>query len=66
MLCGLQFLVQYLISLAAVKMGVGGSPPTRDAPLAKTLCTSIATGLDIGLSNWSLYFISISFYTMCR
>lgn len=26
----------------------------------------VATGLDIGLSNYSLVFISLSFYVMCK
>jgi len=32
----------------------------------KAVPTAVATSLDVGLSNWSLKMITLSFYTMCK
>lgn len=38
-------------------------PPAR---LVAVVPNGVATGLDIGFSNYSLVFITISFYVMCK
>ncbi|THH05351.1 hypothetical protein EW145_g4859 [Phellinidium pouzarii] len=40
--------------------------PSRKDYGRKVIPTAVATGLDIGLSNWSLKIITLSFYTMCK
>ncbi|PAV18491.1 TPT-domain-containing [Pyrrhoderma noxium] len=40
--------------------------PNRKDYVQKVVPTSVATGLDIGLSNMSLKIITLSFYTMCK
>lgn len=40
--------------------------PSRKDYLCKALPTGMSTGLDIGLSNFSLKTITLTFYTMCK
>lgn len=51
-------------------MWPGRFRPKQDPSLrdygTKAAPTAVATGLDIGLSNLSLKFITLSFYTMCK
>ena len=40
--------------------------PNSDAFRLAVVPNGVATGLDIGFSNYSLVFITISFYVMCK
>ena len=69
---GLQFAVQ--IALARLVLAVGlakRTAPARD-PMSwhqyatQVVPNGVCTGLDIGLSNFSLSLITLSFYTMCK
>jgi solute carrier family 35 protein C2 len=67
---GVQFAAQHLLARALL----AARPPRRARPpplswraWARTVAPNgVATGLDIGFSNYSLVFISLSFYVMCK
>jgi len=70
MMSSLQFFTQHLIAKAV--LGSGLVKRQSEEPLSwrqyfKTIVPNgLATGLDIGLSNYSLVFITLSFYVMCK
>jgi len=66
-----QFTMQWLISWVVLRLTC--CPPTMIEGTAdwyewatQTLPNAASTGLDIGLSNRSLAYITVSFYTMCK
>lgn len=70
----LQFCVQIVLARLTLAAGVerppAGSP--RPPPLSwhawatQVVPNGVCTGLDVGLSNFSLSLITLSFYTMCK
>ena len=65
-----QFFLQHLIARAVlacrcVRRSCDGSLSWPDY-FKKVVPNGVATGLDIGLSNYSLVFITLSFYVMCK
>lgn len=68
----MQFLFQHLIARFVIFLGASNRRSAPQARLtwkeyAKTVVPNgIATGLDIGFSNFSLVFITLSFYVMCK
>lgn len=67
---GTQFMFQHLIARAVLALGwvqrkSDGSQSWHDY-LRKVVPNGVATGLDIGFSNYSLVFITLSFYVMCK
>jgi len=70
LMSALQFSLQCLLAKAVFRSGLIARSPSPPLPWA-TYCrvvlpNGITTGLDIGLSNKSLVFITMSFYTMCK
>lgn len=69
-LSGVQFALQHLLARACLSSGLVRR--RREEQLSwrawcwTVLPNGLATGLDIGLSNYSLVFISLSFYVMCK
>ncbi|XP_071957357.1 solute carrier family 35 member C2-like [Antedon mediterranea] len=67
----IHFFVKFLISIpvrACLAKSGGPAPVTLDwnTYIKKVAPTALASSLDIGLSNWSLVFITISLYTMSK
>ena len=54
-----------MLACGCVRRSSDGSLSWRDY-LRKVVPNGVATGLDIGLSNYSLVFITLSFYVMCK
>ena len=74
LMTALQFCVQIVLARLALAAGVERPPPgaPRPPPLSwhgwvtQVVPNGVCTGLDIGLSNFSLSLITLSFYTMCK
>lgn len=70
LMSSLQFFCQHL--LARLMIFAGWVSPRQDASVTwkeyfvKVVPNGVATGLDIGFSNYSLVFITLSFYVMCK
>ncbi|DBA91746.1 hypothetical protein WJX77_007198 [Trebouxia sp. C0004] len=71
LMTGIQFAIQNLLARAVLKVGI----VQRSANAVEldwhqysrqVLPNGVCTGLDIGLSNFSLALITLSFYTMCK
>lgn len=64
------FLMQYIIARTALASGLVRrhctEPPAWEEYLRTIVPNGISTGLDIGFSIFSLRFITLSFYTMCK
>ncbi|KAL4438191.1 hypothetical protein ABPG77_010552 [Micractinium sp. CCAP 211/92] len=70
LLSSLQFFCQHIIARSLLMTGLvkrrsDGSQSWRDYA-RKVVPNGVATGLDIGLSNYSLVYITLSFYVMCK
>jgi len=66
---GVQFAMQHVLARAAFASGLAareGNELSWMEWAKKILPNGMATGMDIGLSNMSLVFITLSFYTMCK
>ncbi|KAG7670945.1 hypothetical protein Ndes2437A_g04581 [Nannochloris sp. 'desiccata'] len=64
-----QFGFQHLIARTLLSTGLvkrKGEELTWEKYLRSVVPNGIATGLDIGFSNYSLVFITLSFYVMCK
>jgi solute carrier family 35 protein C2 len=64
-----QFGFQHLIARCLLSTGLvkrKGEDLTWDKYIRSVVPNGIATGLDIGFSNYSLVFITLSFYVMCK
>eukprot|EP01025_Chloroclados_australasicus_P014241 TRINITY_DN16673_c0_g1_i1.p1 TRINITY_DN16673_c0_g1~~TRINITY_DN16673_c0_g1_i1.p1 ORF type:complete len:441 (+),score=42.80 TRINITY_DN16673_c0_g1_i1:167-1489(+) len=65
-----QFLLQFLLSNTILRCGLiqrtVDAPPSWSEWSRTTLPNGISTGLDIGFSNKSYMFITVTFYTMCK
>jgi drug/metabolite transporter (DMT)-like permease len=66
-----QFAFQWFLAEGALRSGLAQRSPrarplTRDDYLRIALPNGVTTGLDIGFSNKSLVYITMSFYTMCK
>jgi len=71
MMSSLQFFAQHLIARSLLTSGIvlrrGGEEPLTWRQYFRTIVPNgISTGLDIGFSNYSLVFITLSFYVMCK
>eukprot|EP01026_Neomeris_dumetosa_P061747 TRINITY_DN58302_c0_g2_i5.p1 TRINITY_DN58302_c0_g2~~TRINITY_DN58302_c0_g2_i5.p1 ORF type:complete len:353 (+),score=33.03 TRINITY_DN58302_c0_g2_i5:481-1539(+) len=70
MMSSFQFVLQHLLSKAVLNAGL--IERTSDTSLSwkewaqTSLPNGISTGLDIGFSNKSYMFITVTFYTMCK
>ncbi|KAL4448483.1 hypothetical protein ABPG75_005702 [Micractinium tetrahymenae] len=70
LLSSLQFFCQHIIARSLLVTGLvkrksDGSQSWREYA-RKVVPNGVATGLDIGLSNYSLVYITLSFYVMCK
>jgi solute carrier family 35 protein C2 len=65
-----QFFCQHLLARGLLASGLAArraEEPVSWRQYARTILPNgLATGLDIGLSNYSLVFITLSFYVMCK
>ena len=64
-----QFGFQHLIARFLLSTGIvkrKGDELTWEKYLRSVVPNGVATGLDIGFSNYSLVFITLSFYVMCK
>ena len=71
MMSSLQFFGQFAIARTLLDCGLvrrqaGDVQQTWGKYFKVVVPNGIATGLDIGLSNYSLVFITLSFYVMCK
>eukprot|EP00892_Ulva_mutabilis_P004910 jgi/Ulvmu1/2791/UM140_0021.1 len=71
LMTSVQFLAQYAMAWLSLKCVAArtldpGEPRTWAVWTRTVLPNGVATGLDIGFSNLSLVFITLSFYTMCK
>lgn len=69
LMSSVQFFYQHFIARALLATGVvkrKGDLLTWKQYLKTVVPNGIATGLDIGFSNYSLVFITLSFYVMCK
>lgn len=66
----IQFLCQYGIARFVLAIGLAKRRSEEELSwrqyVRTVLPNGIATGLDIGFSNYSLVFITLSFYVMCK
>lgn len=70
LMSSVQFFCQYLIAHLVLTTGwvrrkSDGSQSWKDY-FRKVVPNGVATGLDIGFSNYSLVYITLSFYVMCK
>lgn len=70
LMSSLQFFSQFGMAKALIKYGVVKRQAEEESSWEEyfkiVVPNGIATGLDIGLSNTSLVFITLSFYVMCK
>jgi hypothetical protein len=70
LLTSCHFFLQFALSAAVLALFCGRFRPTRPVTWAeygaRVVPSGVATALDIGLSNYSLVFLTLSFYTMCK
>ena len=69
LMSSVQFVYQHFIARALLGFNIvkrKGETPTWKQYIRTVVPNGIATGLDIGLSNYSLVFITLSFYVMCK
>ncbi|KAJ9513622.1 hypothetical protein QJQ45_006073 [Haematococcus lacustris] len=70
LMSALQFVLQHLLARLVFLTGLVSRTSKPDmgwmAYLRNVVPNGITTGLDIGFSNMSLVFITMSFYTMCK
>eukprot|EP00887_Chlorella_sp_A99_P007579 scaffold28.g7579.t1 len=70
LMSGVQFYCQHLIARGALALGLARRKAEGSMSWAeymrKVVPNGVATGLDIGFSNYSLVFITLSFYVMCK
>jgi hypothetical protein len=70
LMSALQFLCQHVIARVLLWLGLGkrrtDGPRSWKDYIKIVVPNGIATGLDIGFSNFSLVFITLSFYVMCK
>lgn len=69
-LTSVQFSIQYLIADLTLKFAAPSLKPKRPIPwgvyLTQVAPVGVAMGLDIGLSNLSLVYVTVSFYTLAK
>lgn len=69
LITSVQFAFQHLLARIAIAMPWVTAPEEAlswEDWWKKVVANGISTGLDIGLSNYSLMLITLSFYTMCK
>ena len=70
LLTSVQFLMQYLIAAATLRFVLPRMRPRRPIPwgvyLRQVAPVGVVMGMDIGLSNLSLVYVTVSFYTLAK
>ena len=70
LLTSVQFLMQYLIAALTLRFILPHMRPRRPIPwgvyLRQVAPVGVAMGMDIGLSNLSLVYVTVSFYTLAK
>ena len=70
LLTSVQFLMQYLIAAATLRFVLPQMRPRRPIPwgvyLRQVAPVGVVMGMDIGLSNLSLVYVTVSFYTLAK